>query len=458
MANKNLLTYGAKLATTEQAYYAPVSVVPPFIDVPLASIYCFLATVDNWTDEQNPPQPTQDQKSLKQLFKNIFAAKYVSSSNISPVIQRNDWTTGVVYDAYQDDVDMFEQDSNGFLTKIFYVKNRYDQIFKCLWNNNGGASTDEPYFEPGSYGTNNIYTAPNDGYKWKFMFTVDTGAKVKFLDSNWIPVPVGQNTPNPIQTSAGAGDIEVINVINGGSGYNPVQAPITVTITGDGTGAVGQAVVENGVITDIRVPTGSSGTNYTHANVSITSASGNGAIAIAPTSPIGGHGFDNPSELGCNHVMFSVEFDGNENGYIPTDIKYHQIGLLINPTTQSLFPAPADGAIYKTTTDFVVAPGFGTFNNSEIVFQGSTLETATFVGTVLSFDEATNVIRILNTTGSPITNSPVFGNDSKTVRTLLSYSTPDFVLFSGYISYIENRTSIQRNADGIEQIKIVLGY
>jgi hypothetical protein len=30
--------------------------------------------------------------------------------------------------------------------------------------------------------------------------------------------------------------------------------------------------------------------------------------------------------------------------------------------------------------------------------------------------------------------------------------------FSGYISYIQNRSAVQRSSDGIEQFKFVLGY
>ena len=71
MANKNLLTYGAKFTQVKQSYYAPVAVIPPNTSNPLTSTYCFLAKVDNWADENNPPQPTQDQKSLKYLMKNI---------------------------------------------------------------------------------------------------------------------------------------------------------------------------------------------------------------------------------------------------------------------------------------------------------------------------------------------------------------------------------------------------
>ena len=98
------------------------------------------------------------------------------------------------------------------------------------------------------------------------------------------------------------------------------------------------------------------------------------------------------------------------------------------------------------------------FVDDEYVYQGASLETATFVGIVLSFDTVTNNLLVINTTGSLITNAPIFGNSSGTARTLLSYTPPDFVALSGYLSYMENRSTIQRSADGIEMFKIVLGW
>jgi hypothetical protein len=457
MATKNILTYNAKVSSLEEVYFAPVSVIPPYYSVPLSSLYCFLSKVDPWTDDNNPPTPTQDQKYIKQVFKNMFVAKHIGSNDISPVIERINWTSKV-FDYYRDDIDMFELDDRGHLLNKFYVKNKYDQVFKCLWNNNGEVSTIEPYFEPGTYGTNNIFKGA-DGYKWKYIYTIDTGLKLKFMDVNWIPVPVGANTPNPLVSTAGCGNIDVINVTNGGSGYDLANDIITVTITGDGTGAaafISNDNVVDGIIKDVNVT--STGTNYTYANVTITSGAGSGAVAYANTSPIGGHGFDPISELGASHIMFSIDFTGDESGNIPIDITYHQLGIVINPTTQQLSPLPANGAIYKTTTDLTVAPGFGVYVNDEVVYQGNSLETATFVGTILSFDPASNVIRLINTTGSLTTNAPVYGHTSQTTRTLLAYSTPNFALFSGYMSYIENRSGIQRSADGIEQFKLVLGY
>ena len=459
MSNKNLLTYAAKVSSVEQTSYAPFSLVN---GVPISTIYAFLAKVDPWVDENDPDAPTQDQATLKKIFKNIFVAKQVYASDISPVVERRDWVIDTVYDFYRDDIDMFEQDPvTGKQVLHYYVKNRYDQVFKCLWNNNGVPSTIEPYFEPGSYGTNNLFLSPDvahggDGYKWKYIYSIDTGSKVKFMDRNWMPVVIGATLAGPL-SAAGAGSIDVINVTDGGSGYDQANAEVVVVITGDGYGAVATANVVDGAVSEITVV--SPGTNYSYVSANIVSTIGSGATLVAPTSPIGGHGYDPVAEIGCHHVMFTCQFEQDEGGIIPTDIDFHQIGLLTSPAEQTADGIiPAYKNIYKTTTDLVMAPGFGAYTNDETIYQGTSIENATFVGTVLSFDVASNVIRVLNTTGTLATNKPVFGDSSKTTRTLLSYSLPEFVNFSGYLSFIENRTGIQRSADGIEQIKIVLGY
>ena len=462
MANKNILTYNLKVGQIEQAYYAPVATIPNTNPpIAISTLFCFLSRIDPWGDDNDPEQPTQDQKYIKGVFKNMFVAKQIKSTDISPVTERIDWTTGTMYNFYRDDIDMFEIGDNGLLVNKFYVRNRYDQVFKCLWNNNDGLSTEEPFFQPGSYSTNNIYTG-TDGYKWKYMYTIDVGTKRKFMDATWMPIPVGQNTPNPVQTNVstgivpGCGDIEVINVTNGGSGYDPANSTITVTVTGDGYGATGSVVVDGDKITDVVVT--NVGANYTTASVSITSGLGSGATAIASASPIGGHALDPVSELGASHVMFTCEFDGNEGGYIPTDIDYRQVGLLINPIAQSSGVNPANSSIYKTTTDLVIAAGFGEYVSDEFVYQGTSLEAATFIGTVLSFDVASNVVKLINTTGTPTLNAPVFGVISKTARTVLNVSYPDFITFSGYLAHIQNRSGVQRSFDGIEQFRFVLGY
>jgi hypothetical protein len=434
-------------------------------------MYCFLGRVTPWTDDTVPEVPLQTQRYLKSTYKDIFVMKRITTNDISPVIQRNDWESGYIYDAYVDDADMYALDQNGYLLYTFYVKNRYDQVFKCLWNSNRAASINEPFFQPGSYQTNNIFYG-DDGYKWKYIYTIDIGRKNKFMDILWMPVPVTANIPNPLLSSSGTGSVDAINVINRGNNYDTQNSIISIVITGDGTGANATAIIDSNTqsltykqITDVSVT--NPGTNYTYATATVTVANtslitatqGSGAILTSPVSPIGGHGFNPATELGASRIMITAEFNGTENGFIPTDIKYRQVGLIASPSARSTYPALANAAIYKAYTEVFVSAGFGLFNSSETVYQvfpaGST--TIVYSGTVLSFDEGANLVKLINTQGTPSLSSPLYGSTG-TVRTLLSNNSTDIIINSGYITYIENRDSIERSDDGTEQFKFVLGY
>lgn len=456
-ANVGILTYNSGVFHSTSTYYSP-SVVLPSTGEYLNSMYCFLSRVVPWSTETNPPAPDQSQKSIKDLYKNMFIAKKITSNDMSPVVERIDWTTGEVYDYYRDDIDMFQRDPNGTITKRFYVKNKFDQVFKCLWNNNGAVSTKEPYFEPGTFSTNNIYQS-TDGYKWKYMYTITYANKIKFLDDAWMPVPLPTSAPNAIDTFAGAGSIDVINVTNGGSGYDPANADVYVTITGDGKYAAANASVSLGVITDIAVS--NTGSNYTFANVTISSTIGSNATAVLYPSTIGGHGFNAISELGCMHIMLTASFEKSESGAIPTDIDFRQIGLISNPYVYyGSDKIVANSTTYRLSTDYLVSTGSGAYNQDEIVYQSTNglLATAYFTATTLSFDSASNQLKLLNNQGTANLNQIFYGANSATGRVALQRNDTLFVPFSGYLMYVENREAVTRSADGSEQFKLVLGY
>lgn len=456
-ANTGILTYNNGYVQTSSVYYSPTATIAS-ANRPVGTYYCVLSRVQPWTSESVPPAPLQDAKALKQTFKNMFVAKKITSNDMSLVIERINWTSGVVYDFYDDSVDMHELDVNGSVLKHFYIKNKYDQVFKCLWNNNGETSTYEPYFEPGTYNANQIFQAADD-YKWKYMYTISSGTKQKFMDDAWIPVPTGNNIPNPVYTFPGAGSIDVINVTNGGSGYDPANSIITVSITGDGQYASANVVVSGNTITDITLA--NTGSNYTYANVTITSSLGSGAEAFAPTSPIGGHAYDSASELGARHIMMTARFEKDESGNLPTDIDFRQLGVLVNPYAYfGTEIALANASIYKLTTDFTLSAGFGAYTPDEIVYQSDTglYENATFSATVLSFDTTYNKLKLINTSGTPVNSKIIYGATTGTARAVLQQQTPSFITFSGYLTYLENREPVQRSADGSEQFKLVLGY
>lgn len=451
---------GSRVYEVLQYYYSPSQVHE-------TTLYAFIGRVTPWPDEDNPPVPAQDDYSIKQIFKDIIAAKLVTSSDISPVIRRIDWDSGKVYDYYVDTEDMLALDSNQDLIKEFYIRNRFDQIFKCLWNNNGGPSTVEPQFLPGTF-DNSFLVKTADGYKWKYMYSLDAGLKQKFFDSTWMPVPIDMDPPNPKQTFAGSGSIDVINITTTGQGYT--SGGVTLTINGDGQFANGTPVVNTaGYLYDVVMA--NTGTGYTYAEAVITPSSGFPspnvpAVAIVPVSPIGGHGQNPILELGCNHVMVAPEFIESENGNLATDFTYRQVGLLVDPISEeSMAKEPmmiANNSFYDVTTKLFVSPGTGSYVSGETIYQGASLATATFSAKVVSFDALNNIVRVININGTPVNNEALIqdpnGPVTSAVRTLLTTQNPDFIIFSGYMAYIENRTGVARSPDGTEQFRIVLSF
>jgi hypothetical protein len=304
------------------------------------------------------------------------------------------------------------------------------------------------------------------------MYTIDAGSKNQFFDSNWMPIPVGTFTSQPYGTSAGYGDIEVVNITNGGSGYDTTNNYIVVTVTGDGQGAtaaINSSVVSGGIIQDVIVT--NAGNNYTFANVTVASytsanmqylsANGVGATAIAPISPVGGHAYDAFSELACSNVMFSINFNGNENGAIPTSgVNYRQVGLLASPyVIGSNGPVLAQSPIYNTATQVsIFVSTSANYVSDEIVQQYDNNGNVSFTGTVLSFNSTTGLLQLINTTGTCAPNYTMKGLTSGSYGTVASVTTPILIPFSGYIMYIENRQGVQRSDDGVEQFKFVLGF
>ena len=450
-----LLTSFAALTQVELNYFFTASALS---GTPTPSTtYIFLGKPDAWNDDLNPPIPTEDQATIKQTFKNMFAAKLLTASDLSPVVPRFDWTANTVYTPYSDKVDILEYDSNGILKTQFYVRNSFDQIFKCLSNNNDGPSTVEPRITPGNTNTGQVLgnlTVLADGYKWIYVTTIDKGLKQRFFDNNWIPVAIGINTPNTLGT-AGFGTVDAVNLVTGGNNYTNGTATTTVTISGDGSGATAYANVVSNTVQNIVVT--NPGSNYSYATVSITSlsANGSGATANAVISPIGGHGFDPVSELGCNHIMLSVEFDGSENGAIPSNnIAFRQVGVLVNPlTTTGEVPT---GTVYNTAD--IATLNFGSpvnsFVSGETVYQGTAVN-PTFTATVSGFDVVNNLLSLINTLGTFSIGSTITGQSSGASRILLNYTRTGFDVGSGYLYYYENRQPVVRTPTDNQQVRLV---
>lgn len=150
-----------------------------FIDSLSDSIlYMFIGKTTPWSNESSPDTITNTVANLATVLDNIFAIKKLGEANACLVVPRIDWTTSTIYDEYS------SSDATLF-TKDFYVLSSDMNVYKCIDNADGSASTAQPTGQS----TSQIVTA--DGYIWKFMYNLSSTVQVNFLTTQYLPVPTG---------------------------------------------------------------------------------------------------------------------------------------------------------------------------------------------------------------------------------------------------------------------------
>lgn len=387
----------------------------------------------------NPPPSTEPDQN--KCFKHGIYAKQLKYENTSLVVARNDWTANTVYNTY-------ESNTN------FYVVNSQLQVFKCLSNNDGASSTDEPELSLSTTSLEEPYFKTADGYKWKYLYTISAQQKQRFMDDNWMPV-----SKNPFVAAAAVpGSIDIINITNSGNNYTDGSLEDIITITGDGSGATAKANVIGGHVTDIIIQ--ERGSNYTNATITfndIPGGSGSGATATVAIAPVLGHGNDPVFELGAGTVMYNIEFDGDEDGKFPTSNDFRESFLVINPLVNgSTTLATSDN--YTLYTKIKTSPGLGDFNDDEQVFQGTTFADATYKADVISFDEINNLLYVNNVQGTLSLNQAIKGYTSGAIRVATSSTEPTMKLYSGKVIYISDKLPVSRDQNQTDRIRLILSF
>lgn len=220
-----------------------------------------------WADESAPETPIDSDSYIAEFRRSIMFTQSVSSANVCLLANRINWTSGTIYDEYDDNYSSTNQSNSGASTLAdsnFYVMTSSYKVYKCISNNGNVASVNEPT----STGTSIFSLA--DGYSWKFMFQISAADQTTFLDADYIPVR--KLTGNP--THDVNGEVDSATVTAGGSGYTGTP---TVVISGDGTGATATATVSGGAVTGVTISTAGSGYSFAF----ITFTGGGGASATA---------------------------------------------------------------------------------------------------------------------------------------------------------------------------------
>jgi hypothetical protein len=241
-----------------------------------SNYYYFIGKVLDWPNPLVPPSPEVTANYEYETRRQILQVKKVNVNDVSLVVRRINWSYGTIYDQFDGNYSTNFKSSTGASSlkdSNFYVLTSQFNVYKCLFNKNGAAST----VEPTNFDPTPLTTA--DGYIWKYMYTVPLSVRNRFLTTDYMPVQ--RAVTNAYYSN---GEITSIVIDTAGSGY--LSNSTSISIIGDGTGAVLTPFVSDaGQIQDVIIV--NTGYGYTHVNLSFASPTGSGANAYVNTS-IGG--------------------------------------------------------------------------------------------------------------------------------------------------------------------------
>jgi len=416
----NAKNFVAGVQSSTNSYYT-------FIGIPNASDY-----QSDW--DTNPPSPIDSFEEYSDYWDSMLAMKKINASDVSQVVRKVTWQSGITYDMYRHDISRnnpsLPSGSFDLYSANYYVMNSDYRVYICLYNNanpennfQGGPSLDEPTFtdlEPRAAGSS------GDGYIWKYLYTISPSQAIKFDSTNYIPVPSDwytSSTHAPVRGNASSsGQIKIVTIRNRGVGLGTANQTYTrVPIKGDGTGAEATVVINNdSKIQSVSISKGGSG--YSFGTLDLAA----GGVPTGTTKPVlnviipppGGHGADIFRELGAYNVLTYARFENDtENPDFITGNQFAAVGLVENPqaygssSTLTLDKASSVYAVRLTGAGYSSATFTPDTRITQTVGVGSTA-----VGRVVSYDQVTGVLKYwqdkalagFNTNGS-LNPSPKYG-------------------------------------------------
>ena len=179
-----------------------------------SNLYYYIGRIEAWEEETMPqPDPSNAYYNDVKIRDNIVYLKKITSNDVSLCARNHEWRYGTVYAQWDDRKDMTNQP--------FYVLTKDYNVYKCLSNNNGAPSLQEPT----EVNYDVVETA--DGYLWKYMYNIPPIKRRKFISTKYIPV---QNAITDSFYTRGA--IESVEVLKEGENY-PSKQTTTATVIRD---------------------------------------------------------------------------------------------------------------------------------------------------------------------------------------------------------------------------------
>ena len=464
-----IVTNKFRINNSEQFYESFSEASPTVYYLFVGRPQAFSASTGGGTDSV-PPTPLDNVVDEYMYYRDMIAAKKIATGDVSYAVPRHDWTTGTVYDFYRGDygatVNSAVVQTVGGITDPFattskmYVKSSAGNVYKCMWNNAGAASTVEPT------GTTTSEFATGDSYVWKYMYTLTTTEITSFLTTDFQAV----HTDATVSAAAVDGSVNRYIIANAGAGYTNGTYSAQ-TLRGDGSSATFTVVVSGNSVTSV---TGVAvGTGYTFADCNIDNISGigggSGAVVVPIIGPKGGHGYNAMEELGGFYVMTNTTIAGTAgSGDFVVDQDFRRIGVVRDPFdygTTTICSASTRQALKNVT--FSGTPGV--FTNDEVISGG----TSGAKGIVVDFDATTKILKYIQTEWTGVKTSAgatqqdlvafaaseiITGADSGSTGTVSTVNNPEIDYYSGDSIYIENRSPITRASDQTENIKLIIEF
>jgi len=420
--------------------------------------------------------PLRHLKDEREARNNLESIMKVATTAVSFVVPRHNWTSGSIYSSYSDHV-------VGYPSNAYYVLTEDNQVYICLQSSkdasgNSNTSTVKPDFATAGVDKRHAFKT-SDGYIWRFLYEISTTRNNLFLTSGFMPTQFIDSNNDTTATEVeqlsiraealarGNGQILGAEIVNAGVGYN---SDPTITIKGDGSGAVATAKVSGGQIVKVEMTCNISdsgmGSGYNVARMELSGGTPDAAAIIRPIiGPRDGLGADPRIDLKSSSLMAVVKPAGAQGGNFNTTNDFRQITLFRNLRRRD--SSGGVGFVSKGTSDranrvLTLQGNLGSLvADQKITGDSGTVAWIDQVdsngsGKGFVYYHTNNQFAITNKGPGVFAASETITGTSAGTGIVATDSSVTLDPYSGELLYIDSRARIVRSADQTEDIKVIL--
>lgn len=486
-----------------------------YLAVQNPSYYFAVSKHSPWSDDNTPDTPRDNLQEVYAFQREMVLGKRIDRSDVAFMIRRVDWQSNTVYTQYDDiDDDLFDQDfyvitdqnnvykcldnnngaystakPTGQLTTKFQSADGY--MWKYMYTlstaNNTKFSTSD--FIPvdanasisaaaanGSIETVQITTTGSNyrGYATGFIQEVVSNTMFKIETSTTATSNDYYNTSGfYVDSGTGSGQLGVIaDYIVNSSGHfvqtdSNIDSPALDTTSvylispqvkfyGDGTGikAYSNVAVAGNTYSVSSINILNRGQNYSYCTAEIIAnpAYGSGATLRPVLSPDGGHGYNQPAELGASFFCISTSFSNNESTTVSTNPKFRKTGIIYAPKQY------ANDSLYFSNSTFDSLHSMSiTIDTLPIIFEeGEIISLVDSTAQAIVAWSNTSYVEFSYNYGTFSSSDRVVGLQSGAEGTIASINTPDINKFTNEVIYYDYVLPIQRSNTTTETAKLLI--